>query len=392
MFNGGKNMENNMRIDDNFESSTMQLDVALKANDVVPLNYKAAIESYTEAEKNDIVALSEKIDVRKVENIMSYGSVTLRTTFEQCGRFLNNESGSVADQEIINRVIKLSKEAFRNYADFNVVVKEGNIFQKALLRLSNRGKLHKDKMKHRAVTNYKLLNELKESCELWLGMLKGAMSEIERSMVNDENAIDTLEKYIIAGRLAEKRIEKEIEEAKNKYNETGLQKYDQDYNQMTSGYDIFVVKMDNLEKSRIMYYLSVAQLNLVRHSNRNVQVCIRTQLDNSMALLAQQMRNAILNAKTDEAIEGKKALSRLNDAMVRDVTKSIDLTAKEAEEMLYAGFYDVETAKQAVETVISSCNEIKNIAEEMLPKMKADVTELSKLIEELEPCMKTIKQ
>ena len=52
---------------------------------------------------------------------------------------------------------------------------------------------------------------------------------------------------------------------------------------------------------------------------------------------------------------------------------------------MYASFYNTEAAKTAVTTVISSCENIKKVATEMLPKMKADVTELNGLIEQLEP-------
>ena len=39
----------------------------------------------------------------------------------------------------------------------------------------------------------------------------------------------------------------------------------------------------------------------------------------------------------------------------------------------------------AVTTVISTCNSVKAIAAEMLPKMKAETAEINALIKELEP-------
>ncbi len=380
-------MENNNTMRTNDFEETMQTEVATKVTQVVPINCEAAMRSFSKAEKKEILALADQIDVTRLENVMNYGSLPLRKTFEQCGSFLEDERGSLADQEVINRVVELAKKASDSYDDFNIVLREPNFFQRLLLKMSTGAKSHREKIQHSAITNYKLLVELKQSCDSWIDTLRSAMGEIEKSMLNDGETIGLLEKYIIAGKIAEKRIEGELDGLKNKYTETGLQKYDQDYSKIKEGYEIFSITMNNLEKSRVMYYLSMAQLKLIGRSNRNVQISIRTQVNNSIALLGQQMRNAILDAKTHEVLEGQKAINRLNDAVVKDVSKSIGLTAQETEELLYAGFYDVEMAKQAVECVINSCNAIKDMAEEMLPKMKADVTELNTLIKELEPCI-----
>ena len=134
-----------------------------------------------------------------------------------------------------------------------------------------------------------------------------------------------------------------------------------------------------------MYYLSIAQLHLIKQSNINVQVSVRTQSENCITLIGQQLRNAVLNAKNQEVIEGQKALSRLSDELIKDVSHSIGVTAEEAEKLLYFGIYNTDAAKEAVKTVITSCESIKHISEEMLPKMEANITELNDLVEELKP-------
>ena len=139
-----------------------------------------------------------------------------------------------------------------------------------------------------------------------------------------------------------------------------------------------------------MYHLSLAQLGLVKRSNRNVQVSIHTQMENSMTLMAQQLRVAVLNAKNQEVLEGQKAITRLNDELMKEVSTAVGLTAKETEQLIYSGFYTVEAAKTAVKTVIDTCSTIEQTATEMLPKMKAETEELNKLISELEPHVKAI--
>ena len=108
-----------------------------------------------------------------------------------------------------------------------------------------------------------------------------------------------------------------------------------------------------------------------------------------MALVGQQLRNALLNAKTREVLEGQNAIVRLNDELIKDVSQSVGMTAEQAEKAMYASFYNTDAAKTAVTAVISSCENIKKVAGDMLPKMKADLTELNGLIEQLEPVVGT---
>lgn len=366
--------------------------VPVTTNDVVPLNYQKAFESLTVEEQKEVMDLANSIDVTKIDNVMKYGAVPLKMTFDQCGQFLKDERGSQADQEVIAQVIELSKKASASYDDFNLVLQEPSFFQKIFLKIFNSGKdSHTEKIQKSAVSNYKLLGELKASCDSWLEMLKKAMGDIEYSAISDYETIGLLEKYIIAGNIAQKRIDDDLKEIQTKHQETGLQQYAYSYQELKEGYDIFLITMSNLEKSRVMYHLSLGQLSLIKRSNRNVQISIHTQVDNSMALIGQQLRNAVLNAKTREVLEGQKALTRLNDELIKDISKNVGLTAEETEKLIYAGFYNIEAAKEAVTTVINSCNAIQKTASEMLPKMKADMTQINELIKQLEPCVGSVE-
>lgn len=391
-YKGGSFMKDvSERVNGNAE--TIVTAIPLKPEDVTPLDYQTALANFSEQEQQEILELSRSIDIRKIDHVMHYGDTVLKATFDQCGAFLKNERGSQADQEVIAQVIQLSKRASSSYDDFTLTLKEPNVFQKIFLKISTGGKVsHTQKVQESAVTNYQLLLELRNSCDSWLEMLREAMGEISNSAMSDVETASLLEKYIIAGKLAEERIEKEMAESLSRYQQTGLQRYAQEYDDMQEGYDLFAVKMNNLEKSRVMYRLSFGQLALIKRSNRNVQISIHTQVSNSMALMGQQLRNAVLNAKTREVLKGQKAINRLNNELIRDVSKNIGLTAEETEKLMYEGFYDVEAAKAAITAVIHSCQAIQKTAEEMLPKMKADMSQLGGLVEELEPYIDAVKR
>jgi len=378
------------------ETSITQREQALEVEEskVVPLNWEKAFMSFSDEEQNRMRELAKEINLMDMEKIMNYGHIPLRETFEQCGRFLKDKRGTTADQTVMNQVVVLSKKANQINNDFNFVLKEPNFFQKLFMKIVYRGKTSRrrmEKIRECATTNYKLLMELQKSCDIWLNLLREEMENIDTSVESDYETGRNLEQYIIAGKIAQSTMEQELQEVRRNYQETGLQEYKLSYETLKEGYDTFLLNMSNLEKSRIMYQLSITQLGLIRRSNRNVQTVVQTQMDNSMTLMGQQIRNAVLNAEIKEVVEGQKAIKGLNDELMKEISQTVGLTAKETEKMLYTGFYDVKAAKTAVQYVIQSCTEIQRVAEEMFPKIKTETEELNRLMEELQPTIQTLK-
>lgn len=365
--------------------SEIGMNVPIKAEDVVPLNYKLAFANFTEEEQKEIVQLSKSIDVRNIDKVMDYGAVALNNTFNQCGEFLKKEKGSQADQMVISRVIELSKKASDSYDDFNLVLKEPNFFQKLFLKILGGSKDRTQKIQDCAVTNYQLLFAFRKSCESWIEILQDAMGEIYDAALSDVNTACLVEKFLIAGNMAQDRIKNELQDLKQKYEATGITKYSEQYDLLDEGAKIFEITMNNLNNSRSMYKLSLGQLKLIKESNRNMQIVVRTQKNNVMAVIGQQMRNAVLNAKNQQVLEGKKAISRLGDELIKDISKTASLTAEETERLLYQGFCNAEASKEAILTVINGLQAIEKIATESLPKMKANTLEISELAKQLEP-------
>ena len=350
---------------------------------IFPIN-EEALKSYSPEEQEEILRFSNEIDFKSTDRILNYGSKVLQATFKQCGDFLKAERGSTADQEVIKQVVELSKKANENYEDFNLIIREPNFFQKIFLSLFSKAKDERDtKIRQGAITNYNLLLEIATSFESWLVMLKKSMEDISISAIEDSQNVELLEKYILAGKIAQKRIEFEIERKRQEYEQTGLHKDKEEYEELQEGKQLFDLKLTNLERSRVMYYLSIGQLKLTQRSNKNVQISIHTQKDNSMALMAQQLRNAVLNQKNRDVMEAQKSITRLNDELIKSVSKTIGITAEDTERLIYAGSFNIEAAKEAVQTVINSCNNIEKVASEMLPKINSDMEELSKMLDDI---------
>ncbi len=364
---------------------------AVPSKELAPLS-TSSLSSFSPEVQRDIVALSEQIDVTEIENVMSYGSIPLLRSFEQAGRILQDEAGSQADQQVIREVVELSKQANNSYEEFNLVLKEPNFLEKIFLKLSKGAKeKHDADVKYKAITNYKLLEQLMKSCDTWVELLKDGWTKIHTSAMQDKLSCEELEKYIVAGRIAEKRIALQVEKAKEEYELSGLIADKEKYDNLKDGYETLQVVLLNLEKSRAAFVISIGQLFLQAKANKNTQIAVRTQRSHSMALASQQLRNAVLNAKTKIAIDGQKSLSALNSELMKKVSENTVLTAEESEKILLNGVYSVEAALEAAKTVIEGCDLIKKAREERAAGIEQELGKLENLLTEIAPFVTRLK-
>lgn len=382
-------MENN--VVERIENIGLEVTLPTTATDVLPLNCETAFSCYTEAEQREIMELANSIDVTERAKVLNYGSVALKKTFEQCGEFLKSQRGTQADMKVISQVIELSKKASESREEFNLVLKEPNFLQKLCLKVLSSDKSSRmQKIENCAKTSYNLLIELKKHCDIWVEMLEDSNEEIEYAALSDYETVGVIEKFIIAGKIAQKRTENELKEIESKYQESGMQQYASQYDKVKEGYEAFRGKIIDLETSRVAYYLSIGQLALIKRGNMSVQESVQKKVYNSLTLFGQQLRNSILNEKTREVLEGQKAITKLSNELIKEVSIAVGFTAKEAEEAKNAGFLDMKYAKEAVETVLNACNEVKKMTNEVLPTMEADLTEINNLIKQLEPRIESI--
>ncbi len=364
---------------------------AVPTKELAPLSTNS-LSSFPAEVQREIVALSEQINVTEIENVMSYGSIPLLRSFEQAGKILQDEAGSSADQMVIREVVELSKQANDSYEDFNLVLKEPNFLQKLFMKVSKGAKdKHDADVKYKAITNYKLLEQLMKSCDTWVEMLKDGWTKIHTSAMQDKLSCEELEKYIVAGRIAEQRIAAEVEQARLDYELSGLIADKEKYDNLKDGYETLQVVLLNLEKSRAAFVISIGQLFLQAKANKNTQIAVRTQRSHSMALASQQLRNAVLNAKTKIAIEGQKSLSALNSELMKKVSENTVLTAEESEKILLNGVYSVEAALEAAKTVIEGCDLIKKAREERAAGIEQELGKLETLLTEIAPFVTRLK-
>jgi len=360
--------------------------------DLAPLTVDS-LALFDEETQAEIVSVAGQIDVREYERVMSYGQIPLLRSFEQAGKILEADQGSSADQEVMKQVTELAKQANESYDDFNIVLKEPNFLQKLLLKISASAKDKHDKeLSVKALTSYRLLTQLRDSCEQWIDMLVDGFTKIHQSAMSDKLNCEELEKYIVAGRIAEQRIEAEVQAAKDQWELSGLIGDKENYETLKEGLETFHVVLLNLEKSRAAFGISIGQLYLQEKTNKNVQIAVRTQKANSMALTSQQLRNAVLAAKNKIALEGQKSIAGLNSELMKKISETTVLTAEESEKILLSGVYSIESALEAAKTVIAGCESIQKAREARNQNIAVELGKLETLLNDMKPFVSRLKE
>lgn len=349
----------------------------------------ASLQYYDEAVQKEILRIAGEIDVTQPEKVMAFGSIPIMRSFAAAGRILEEAQGTSADQEVVKMITELSRQARDSY---NLVIEEPNFLEKLVLKITSGFKSKDKDVRIKAISCFKILEKYIESCDIWIERLKKTHDEIMLSAHNDKTDCYELEQYIVAGHIAIERIEGDVKEAQQDWEETGLIAMKDRYEMLSEGLDMFRIVLLNLEKSRGAYGVSLGQLSLQLKTNRNVQIAIRSQKNNSSALAAQQLRNAYFNAVNQEVLESQKAITQLNDELMKKVAEGSKLTAEESERILTNGVYTVEAALLAAQTVIDGCNSIRQIREERVVEISTQMDKLKTLVDELAPYVEKLKE
>ncbi len=348
-----------------------------------------SIVYYDEATRNEIMRMSNEIDVRQFEKVMNYGSIPLMRTFEMAGRVLENAQGTSADQEVVKMVAELAKEAKDKY---NLVIEEPNFLQKFVTKIMAGFKSDSNEVKVRAISCFKVLQQYVKSCDMWLENLKKTEASIMLSGESKVQACYEIEQYIVAGRIAEDRLLGEVESAKNEWETTGMVEAKQNYDTLDEGLKMFQSVLVNLEKSRAARGLAVGELKLELHSNRRIQLAVDSQKKHSSTVMAEQLEIAYYNAVNTEALDGQKAITELNNKLLEEVAQRVRDTGEEAERILINGVYTPEAAQRAAQTVIDGYNTIKKISDESTQQMAQQMDKLKGVIDELAPYVENLQK
>lgn len=352
-----------------------------------------SIQRFSPEVQAQIRRVADEIDPLQLDKILAYGSHPLITTYEKSGQVLKHAEGTTIDQKVMEQVRELAKLASKGQEDVNLSLKEPNLLEKIFLNISSSFKDKKDaETQIKALSCYKLLTQLLEKCETWHSMLQENWRLICQSIQDDMQSGIELEQYIVAAHMAMPRLESTLEEKRMLAEEQGLITDKVDFDSYKKGLDTFRITLLNLEKSRAAYGLSLGQLSVQKTTNENIQIAVMTQKRHSMAVASQQLRNALLEARNRQVLEGQKSISALNGELMKHVSSNTILTAEESEKLLTNGVYTVKAALEAAKTVIDGCQAIAKAHEEIIPATEQQMTEIKTLLDQVAPFVDSVRQ
>ena len=340
-----------------------------------------------------IMRVADEIDPIQLDKILAYGSIPLIRTYESAGQILKSAEGTSVDQEVIDQVVELAKLANKGQEDVNISLKEPNWIEKLLMNIFTSIKEKKnDETQVKAITCYRLLTQLKEKCDVWHSMLQENWRLICQSITDDmQNGIE-LEQYIVAAHVAMPRLEASLEEKRVLSETQGLITDKAAYDAYKKGLDAFKVTLLNLEKSRAAYGISLAQLSAQKSTNENIQISVSTQKHNSMSVASQQLRNALLERRNRQVLEGQKSITALNGELMKKVASNTVLTAEESEKVLLSGVYTLEAALEAAKTVVDGCEAIRKARDERAQNVAQQMDKLKTLVDQISPFINNMKE
>lgn len=352
-----------------------------------------SIQRFSPEVQAQILRVADEIDPVQLDKILAYGSSPLIRTYDASGEVLKHAEGTSIDREVIEQVRELARLASKGQEEVNLSLKEPNFLEKLLLNIFTSLKDKKDaETEIKAISCYKLLIQLSEKCETWHSMLQENWRLICQSIEDDmQNGIE-LEQYIVAAHVAMPRLEASLEEKRQLSESQGLITDKVDYDTYKKGLDTFKITLLNLEKSRAAYGLSLGQLSVQKSTNENIQIAVMTQKHNSMAVASQQLRNALLEARNRQVLEGQRSIAALNGELMKHVSTNTILTAEESEKLLTNGVYAVKSALEAAKTVIDGCQAIAKAHEEVIPATQQQMAEIKSLLDQVAPFVDSVRQ
>lgn len=344
------------------------------------------IQRYDAATQAEIMRVADQVDPLQLDKIKAFGSIPLERSFDFAMEFMKTIEGTTVDRTVADEIAKLSEQASKKQNELSVAIAEPNPFQRFLMNIFTSLKdKRNDDAKVIALSCYKILLKLKENCKNWEEILQDNYCIISDAIKDVVTNGSLIERYLVAGRIAEKRIEGEIEQKREAYEQGGLMDNHELYEASKEGFAAFRLSLLNLEKSRESYLLHLGQLRVQRETNKKLQLAINFQATNSMTTAAQQIMASVLTAQNREILEGQRSITSLNDELITKVSAGLLPTEQEAEKLLLNSVYSIEIGLAAAKTVVQCCKAMDEFDDKQSGHISEEFAKLQTLVQELAP-------
>ena len=325
----------------------------------------------TEAERAQISAFAQQIDITNSSQVLTYGSGAQKKIAD----FSETALGNV-------RVKDLGEVGDMLTGVVNELRSVDGAEDKGFLGLFKKNKLRGMLEKYDTVQNNveKIVVQLEKH---QMALLKDA-AMLDKMYEMNLLYFKELTMYILAGK---KRLEQvratDLAAAAEKARQSGLAEDAQAANDLQNLCDRFEKKLHDLELTRVISIQMAPQIRMVQNNDALMSEKIQSTLVNTIPLWKSQLVLALGVSHSQQAAAAQHEVNEITNEMLKRNAQTLKMatieTAKESER----GIVDIDTLKVANESLISTLDEVMKIQDEGRQKRREAETELVRIENEL---------
>lgn len=338
---------------------------------------------FSEAERAQIAAFAEKIDIQNSNVILQYGAAAQQKLADFSEKALEN----VKTQDL-GEVGDMLASVVTELKNFNADEQPKGFFG-FLKKNENKLETMKAKFDKTEVNVEKICDALEEH---QVRLLKDTAT-LDQMYELNTSYFKELSMYIAAGKKKLEQVRStELVELTEKAKRSNLPEDAQAAKDLSSCCDRFEKKLHDLELSRMVSLQTAPQLRLIQNNNTMMIEKIQSTLVNTIPLWKNQMVIALGLEHASEAAKAQNAVSEMTNELLKRNAEALHTatvaTAKESER----GIVDIETLTQTNAKLVQTFDEVLQIQAEGRQKRQAAEAEMLRMENELKAKLLEIRR
>lgn len=316
--------------------------------------------------------LSEKIDVKDSQSVMSYGAIAQEKLNQFSQSMLNqvqsSDIGPIGDSlnDLMYQLNQANPDELR--------AQENNIFKRMFSKAKQ--SIYEITAKYQKVgakidqIGIKLEHEKN-------GLLKDNQV-MEQLYHKNKDYFDALNLYIAAGELKMEELQtKLIPEALKKAQETG----DQMDAQIVTDHEQFLDRLEkrvyDLKLARQITIQQAPQIRLIQNTNQTLAEKIQASINTAIPLWKNQVVIALTLLRQKDAVTAQRQVSETTNDLLKKNSEMLKISTIETAKENERGLVDIETLQKTQDDLIETIEETLHIQQEGKEKRSAAENELA---------------
>ena len=346
----------------------------LMGDEIVPgvKNNLVPYSEVDETEKTEIDNLIAEINMQDSNSIIFFGSKAQESVTEISDKMLdgvkNKELGSTGSA--LNEMVATIR-------GFDIDELDPNKKPGFFARLFGKAKpLVKFLQKYEDVRGQ--IEKITDKLEDHKVTLLKDITSLDRLYTANLDYFHTLENYIHAGEEKLRQVDDtEIPALKKEAANTDDMLKAQELRDLKASRDDLERRVHDLRLTRQVTLQSLPSIRLVQENDKGLINKINSTLANTIPLWRQQLAQTVTIFRSKSAADTLKNASDLTNELLKSNAENLKIANKTVREQMERGIYDLETIKQANQTLIETIEDSLRISEEGKIMRKKAVTELA---------------